>query len=171
MTPMNVPDDLERSEPAAGPEEIMSALFANLVMQQAQTAYMLLGKVPHPETGQPVQDLESAKYFIDQLEMLAVKTKGNLDANERDLLGQSLSTLRLAYVEAIENRGGGRPSPLSSRPLSAPAQKEASISAPQRYSSPPSAASPAAPAPAPKPAAPAPAPAPEESRKKFSKTY
>src|SRR5687767_16013155 len=64
-------------EPTA--EEIMSALFANMVIQNTNMALMFLGKVPHPQTGQPVKDLESAQMFIDQLEMLAYKTRGNLD--------------------------------------------------------------------------------------------
>src|SRR6266498_1646296 len=92
------PEDLAN----ASREEVMSALFANMVVQQTNLALMLLGKVPSPETGQPMQDLDAAKMFIDQLEMLEAKTKGNLDKNEEKLLGQSLTSLRLAFVEAIE---------------------------------------------------------------------
>ncbi|MDB6108755.1 MAG: hypothetical protein JWR69_505, partial [Pedosphaera sp.] len=44
----------------ASREEIMSALFANMVIQQTNMAMMLLGKVAHPETGQFIQDLETA---------------------------------------------------------------------------------------------------------------
>src|SRR5580765_5031686 len=123
-------------------KEIMSALFANMVVQQTNLALMLLGKVPNPETGQPMQDLDAAKMFIDQLEMLEAKTSGNLDKNEERLLAQSLTSLRLAFVEAIE----------------APAAAEQSPPEPMR---PPSAA----------PAAQANAPSEEESRKKFSKKY
>ena len=69
-----------KTTPLSGsPEEIRSALFAQMVMQQSSMAMMLLGKTPHPETGQMVRDLEAAKLFIDQLEMLEVKTKGNLN--------------------------------------------------------------------------------------------
>ena len=68
----------------------MSALFANMIVQQTNMALMLLGKVPHPETGEKYKDLESAKMFIDQLEMIEVKTKGNLDKREDGLLKQSL---------------------------------------------------------------------------------
>ncbi|MDB6025591.1 MAG: hypothetical protein JWM68_1814, partial [Verrucomicrobiales bacterium] len=59
--------------------------------------------VPHPETGEVIRDLESAKFFIDQIEMIEVKTKGNLDKREEDLLKQSLTTLRMAFVEAVEH--------------------------------------------------------------------
>ena len=129
----------------ASREEIMSALFANMVVQQTNLALMLLGKVPNPETGQPMQDLDAAKMFIDQLEMLEAKTRGNLDKNEERLLGQSLTSLRLAFVEAIE----------------APAKAE---QGPPETIRPPSASTAST-------SAEASAPSEEESRKKFSKKY
>ena len=39
-------------------EEFLSALFANMVIQQTNMAMMLLGKVAHPETGQFIQDID-----------------------------------------------------------------------------------------------------------------
>jgi hypothetical protein len=88
--------------PTASPsrDELLSAHFASMVMQTAQMALMLLGQMPHPETGQAVTDLEGARMFIDQLEMLEVKTKGNLTAEEEHLLKQSLVGTRMAFVEA-----------------------------------------------------------------------
>ena len=83
-------------------EEMQSALFAQLIMQQSNLAMMLLGKVPHPESGQTLRDLEAAKLFIDQLEMIEVKTKGNLTREEEMLLKQNLMALRMAFVEAVE---------------------------------------------------------------------
>ena len=124
-----------------GQEEMLSALFAQLVMQQANMAMMLLGKVPHPETGQVVKDIDAARLFIDQLEMLEAKTKGNLTKEESALLKQSLMNLRLGFVEAVE-------SPKSS---SAPDKQE-----PKR---PPEQASSPTP------------PEEDEHRKKFSKKY
>src|SRR5271169_1462508 len=91
------------TERGAGHDQVMSALFASMVMQNTNMALIFLGQAPNPQTGQAVQDLEHAKYFIDQLEMLAVKTKGNLDKQEDALLKQSLTHLRLAFVEAVEN--------------------------------------------------------------------
>ena len=88
-------------------EEILAAQFANMVMQQTNMALMFLGKVPHPETGQPVKDVDTAQIFIDQLEMLEAKTKGNLNKQEEGLLKQSLMALRMAFVEVIES--GGKP--------------------------------------------------------------
>src|SRR5215813_5419373 len=88
----------------ATPEETWSALFANMVVQQTNMALVFLGKVPHPESGQKTADLDAARMFIDQLEMLEVKTKGNLNPQEQKLLKQSLAMLHMSFVEvASEN--------------------------------------------------------------------
>ena len=141
------------SQPSSAGDDTMSAMFASLVIQQTNMASIFLGLVPHPQTGQVAQDLEHARYFIDQLEMLEAKTRGNLDKMEEGLLKQSLTSLRLAFVEAVSKPA----SPAVSGEKGAPA---------------PAAATPAAqaPAPPPEPAPAAPAPA-EESRKKFTKKY
>jgi hypothetical protein len=137
----------------ASREEILSALFANMVIQQTNMAMMLLGKVAHPETGKFMHDVEAAKMFIDQLEMLEAKTKGNLTREEDSLMKQALTALRMSFVEAIDG-----PAPAAETPP-APAQPAD-----------PAASTSAA---APQPAAPPieAAPAQDESRKKFSKKY
>ena len=99
MNSSNLNDDVP---PSASREEIQSALFANMVMQQTNMALMFLGKMPHPQTHELVKDLEAAQMFIEQLEMLECKTKGNLSKQEESLLKQSLMSLRLAFVEEIE---------------------------------------------------------------------
>lgn len=91
----DAPADLSR-------EEMQSAIFAQLILQQSNLAMMLLGKVPNPHTGQTERDLEAARFFIDQLEMLESKTKGNLTRPEETLLKQTLMTVRLAFVEAVQ---------------------------------------------------------------------
>lgn len=110
----------------------MSALFAQLVMQQANMAMMLLGKVPHPETGQVIKDIDAARLFIDQLEMLEVKTKGNLSNEEAGLLKQSLMSSRLAFVQAMDSpqpQGSPKPAEPASPPPSAPAADPAQAAA------------------------------------------
>ncbi len=84
----------------SSPEEKQLALFANLILQQTNMAMMFMGKTPHPESGKPVTDLEGASMFIDTLEMLAAKTKGNLSPREEQVLQQSLMSVRMAFVEA-----------------------------------------------------------------------
>jgi len=97
-------------------QEMMTALFAHMVIQQSNLAMMLLGKVPHPQTGQPVRDLEAAKLFIDQLEMLGTKTKGNLTKDEEQLLKQNLMALRMAFVEATNSPAPGDQKPVANEP-------------------------------------------------------
>ena len=98
---MNDPDF--STTPPASREEMMMDLFAGMVMQQTNLALLYLGKAPHPETGAPVLDLDTARLFIDQLEMIEAKTRGNLDPRESGLLKQSLTMLHLAFVEAVEH--------------------------------------------------------------------
>src|SRR5262245_33971583 len=98
---MTSTDTLEQGSGNITREEMMGALFANMVIQQSNMALMLLGKMPHPQSGETVRDLEAARLFIDQLEMLQAKTRGNLSKAEEDLLKQSLTTLRMAFVESV----------------------------------------------------------------------
>jgi len=109
---MNPPEELSR-------DELLSVLFAEMVMQQARMATIFLGKAPHPQTGKIQHDLDAARLFIDQLEMLEVKTKGNLSKDEDAVLKQSLSSLRLAYVEAVNQEGKTDP-PKSNEPANPP---------------------------------------------------
>ena len=136
---------------SGSPEEMRSALFAHLVMQQSSMAMMLLGKTAHPETGQVACDLEAAKLFIDLLEMLQSKTTGNLTPEEAALLKQSLMSLRMAFVEAVD---------------SPPSKAEPRLA----HDLPPAAAAPTT---EPDTAEPAPTavPSEEDHRKKFSKKY
>jgi len=101
IAPMN---DAQPESPVAPltPEERHAAMFAQMVMQLASTALVLMGHMPNPMTGKAETDLDSAQLFIDQLEMLEVKTKGNLSPDEQHLLKQNLMTVRLAFVQAVQ---------------------------------------------------------------------
>lgn len=89
---------------AAGPER-NAVLFANLVAQQAQMAMIFLGLMPNPETGKTSVDLDAARFFIDQMQMLEEKTRGNLTPDEAQVLKQGLTNLHLAYFQAAEKQG------------------------------------------------------------------
>jgi len=82
-------------------------LFAQLVFQQANMAMMLLGRTAHPGSGEVNQDLDGARFFIDQLEMIENKTRGNLTASEQGYLKETLMSLRMAYVAAVESPEAG----------------------------------------------------------------
>jgi hypothetical protein len=121
---MNNPTSAPDPGAAAGREQTISAMFAHLVMQHTNMALIFLGQMPNPQTGQTAQDLEHARYFIDQLEMLEVKTKGNLDKQEEAILKQSLASLRLTFVEAVNHpQAASSPAP-AEPPPAAPAVDE-----------------------------------------------
>jgi hypothetical protein len=84
-------------------ETLHSALFEHLVQHLASMATLMLGEQPRPDSGEHVFDLEGARLFIDQLEMLAVKTRGNLTAGENQLLQNTLTGVRLLFVQAANN--------------------------------------------------------------------
>jgi hypothetical protein len=84
------------------PRELPPVDFATFVLSLGTSALYHLGVVAHPETGQRVEppELALARHTIDTLEMLDAKTRGNLDAQERELLESLLYELRLRFVEA-----------------------------------------------------------------------
>ena len=102
-------------------EEYLSSVFATMFMQLTNMAAMFMGKVPNPENNQMVVDLDAAQIFIDQLEMLEAKTKGNLDAEEQNILKQGLTMVRMAFVEAVDSgqKQAAQPAP-SAPPSSSP---------------------------------------------------
>jgi hypothetical protein len=169
---MNNPD---HPEAAAGEEkELMSAMFAGMVMQQTNMTAIFLGLAPHPQTGQMAPDLARAKYFIDQLEMLEAKTRGNLDKHEQALLQQSLTSLRLAFVEAAAKPAATAASAQPAGPAPGAETAGAVPASDQRRSQTAAtggAETPGAVPPSDRGAGPAPQAVAEDSRKKFTKKY
>ncbi len=109
---MSAPQNLDNPGPL-NRDQMVSALFGNLVMQQASMATVLLGKTPNPQTGKPMVDLQAARMFISHLEMLEIKTRGNLSKEEDQILKGTLTNLRLAYVEVMEKTPAAPPAPAS----------------------------------------------------------
>lgn len=126
----------------------MTQRFIEFVMMQAQQAAMFLGRIPNPQTGQPEVNLDIARLFIDQLEMIQEKTRGNLTKDEAEILTRVLADLQLAFVQSAS----GTPSVVEDEPTAV------SDAAP---------ASPAEPPPASAPSE----PADQETKKKFTKSY
>lgn len=80
--------------------------FTAFVISLATTAAVHLGDMPNPETGaQAAPNLEGATQMIEILGLLEQKTKGNLSAEERQVLEQVLYELRLRFVQVS---GGGK---------------------------------------------------------------
>src|SRR5919112_5109782 len=78
----------------------MTQRFIEFVMMQAQNAALFLGQIPNPKTGEAEINLDLARMFIDQLEMVQEKTRGNLTNEETTVLRNALSNLQMAFVEA-----------------------------------------------------------------------
>jgi Domain of unknown function (DUF1844) len=132
----------------------MTQRFIEFVMMHGQNAALFLGQIPNPKSGEAEINLDLARMFIDQLEMIQEKTRGNLTNEEAMVLRNALSNLQMAFVEASGAAGPQR-SPQSESPQSAPSQptEQRGSGAPEQ--SPPIASN-----------------EPEtESRKKFTKSY
>jgi hypothetical protein len=96
------PPPVESAKPAAvPPAEIpqRSQGFENLVRMLGSNAAMVLGAYADPRTGQPMLDPEAAREFIDMLDALREKTKGNLAPEEDSLLLDLLGKLKMTYLE------------------------------------------------------------------------
>ncbi len=75
--------------------------FTAFVISLASSAAIHFGDLPDPTSGKPAEpNLEGAQQMISILELLDVKTRGNLSAEERQVLEQVLYELRMRFVEA-----------------------------------------------------------------------
>ncbi|MCX7833448.1 MAG: DUF1844 domain-containing protein [Ignavibacteria bacterium] len=80
----------------------LSQLFFTLVSNYQLQTMVMLGKLTNPGTDKIEKNLELAEYFIDTLEMISEKTKGNLSEDEQRFLNETLTNLRLNYIEEKE---------------------------------------------------------------------
>lgn len=74
-------------------------LFTQLLYLFYSSAMVSMGKLKNPATDKIERDLTQAKQSIDILEMLKIKTKGNLSDTESKTLDHFLTDLRLNYVD------------------------------------------------------------------------
>ena len=79
------------------------------VLSLASTAAIHFGDMPDPITGKPSEvNLDGAAQMIDILALLDQKTRGNLTAEERQILEQVLYELRLRFVQASGSAASGK---------------------------------------------------------------
>jgi hypothetical protein len=132
----------------------MTQRFIEFVMMHAQNAALFLGQIPNPRTGEAEINLDLARMFIDQLEMIQEKTRSNLTNEETTVLRNALSNLQMAFVEAS---GTAQPQRAAQpeTPQSAPSQPAEQPTSGEPAQSPPIASSESE----------------TESRKKFTKSY
>ena len=85
---------LKKEDKFMPPEPDFNFFITTLSLQ----ASIALGTLPNPATNKTEEDLTQAKFLIDTLVMLEEKTKGNLTAQETELLENLLYELRMQYV-------------------------------------------------------------------------
>ncbi len=75
--------------------------FIAFIFSLASNAAVHFGDLPDPLTNETrPADLEAAAQIIEIIAMLETKTRGNLTAEERQLIDQVLFELRMRYVDA-----------------------------------------------------------------------
>jgi hypothetical protein len=95
--------EVQKNNPALSSE--MTKRFVQFVMVQAQNILYVLGRIPTPEGDRIPPNLQAAKMMIDHLELIRVKTEGNLSPQETKIITEALQQVQLAFVEA----SGGTP--------------------------------------------------------------
>ena len=94
-------DDTQDDGASFGNQEAGSISFPAFVLSLAHTAAVHFGDVADPVSGAMGEsNLPAAQQMIEILQLLEVKTRGNLSAEERQLLDQIIYELRLRFVEA-----------------------------------------------------------------------
>ncbi len=75
--------------------------FVAFIISLASNAAVHFGDMPDPVTNETrPANLDAASQLIDVISMLQEKTRGNLSAEERQLVDQVLYELRMRFVEA-----------------------------------------------------------------------
>jgi hypothetical protein len=75
------------------------------VLSLASTAAIHFGDLPDPVSGEQAElNLDGAAQMIEILALMEQKTRGNLTAEEREILNQVLYELRMRFVEATGER-------------------------------------------------------------------
>jgi hypothetical protein len=105
----------KKTDPKKAAEEAPNGLTFGLFIQSlAQQALMQLGLIPWPH-GQRELHLEQARDTIDILQLLKAKTKGNLAADETQLLDTAIAELKMSWVEVQQaiarSKGAQMPRP------------------------------------------------------------
>ena len=90
------PDGMVKDE--AGRCVMPQVTFTSFILSLNTSALFHMGELPHPVTGEKAVDSDLAKHTIDTLGLLAEKTKGNLDVDERELITRVLYDLKMKFV-------------------------------------------------------------------------
>jgi len=86
------------AQPRRRPDDLPEMSFSGLVLSLSASAMVHLGEAAAEGEAAPPANLPLARQTIDILELLELKTQGNLDPDEQRLLGSVLHELRMKYV-------------------------------------------------------------------------
>lgn len=81
----------------------MTPTFTTIVQIYQFEGLVALGKMLNPVTNESNKNIDHARFVIDVLGILQQKTHGNLSSEETSFLDQTLSTLRLNFLEEFGN--------------------------------------------------------------------
>lgn len=87
------------SEETTKEEYFPEVTFSSFILSLSTTVMYHFGDFPDPMTKKSEKNLVAAKQTIDMLNMIKIKTLGNLDNNEKDLLEGVLYELMMRYVK------------------------------------------------------------------------
>lgn len=101
--PTGAPDGAAPGAPATrGQRELPPASFTGLVQSLVTQVMLYLGQIPG-RGGEPVVNLDMAKYQIDHLGVLEEKSRGNLTDEEKRMLDAALYETRMRFVAVAQD--------------------------------------------------------------------
>ena len=89
----------KKEEVKQGREPLPEGNFAALISMLTTQSLFAMGLLHVKGQEEKEPDLEMAKYYIDILETIQEKTKGNLTPEEETVLSNTLNELRMGYVK------------------------------------------------------------------------
>ena len=102
--------DTPASSSSSEPSNPSTVSFPTFVLSLVHAAATHFGDIADQHTGRPGPvNLPAAQQIIDILAMLELKTRGNLSAEERQLIDQVLDELRLRFAEEAGPAGDSKP--------------------------------------------------------------
>ena len=78
-------------------------LFMYLVGTFQSSAWIALGKMKNSMADKIEKNLDQASYYIDLLDMLQSKTKGNVSEYEEQMLINTVSELKMNFIDEQKN--------------------------------------------------------------------
>lgn len=103
-------------------------MFMYLVGSFEMSAMMAMGKMKNPMTGTIDKDMTQAQFSIDILDMLAVKTQGNISDYEQKFLNNTLGQLKLNFMDEA-SKGDDKPESVEEPKSEEPKSEETSSAA------------------------------------------